>query len=189
MKEIVLLNKNCRGTKKNSFIEISLLIGSTANYAGDGPTRKDNCLSLNGIYIIKRSTRYHIEDINQDVLRRKFANCSININDEVIKVNQFYCEHLGNVAKYIERTPVRYLQLRNVITGQTYSEQANETIHMEETLQRTAISIPTSRKRKVSDRQYFNDALDEEAAVLENNSSGDIFENRQENIIRQASGK
>jgi len=171
MKKQFLLNINCRGTKKNSFIEISLLIGSTANYAGDGPTRKYNCLTLNGIHIIKRSSRYHVEDINQDVLREKFANCSININDEVIKVNEYYCEHLGNVAKYIEKTPVRYLQLRNAITGRTYSEQANDTVHMEETLQRTE-KIPASRKRKVSDRPSLNDALDEEAAVLENNSRG-----------------
>jgi len=39
--------------KNINIANISLQKGSSANYAGDGPSRKYGCLNLNGIYITK----------------------------------------------------------------------------------------------------------------------------------------
>ena len=113
--------------------DISLLIGSKANVAGDGPKVRINSLELNGFKIRCVKFRYYISEINEVVLREHFADNHIQIGDEVIKVNNEYCEHLRNVTKYIETTSVHCIHLRHVRTGEYYTE--TETI---------VTSIPTA---------------------------------------------
>jgi len=73
--------------------DISLLKGSAANYGGDGPTRRYGSLILNGLHIVKIACRYYV-----DVFRNRFPHSAIKVGDEVIKINQFYCEHLGHLG-------------------------------------------------------------------------------------------
>jgi len=101
--------------------EISRQIGSTANYAGDGPPKRFNSLNINGLKICKVGSRFHVADVNQHVLRSKFTNHIIHIGDEIIKLNEMYSEHLGNVTKYIESTQIQSMQLRNKISGNCYN--------------------------------------------------------------------
>ena len=67
--------------------EISLLIGSTANVAGDGPQIRANSLHLNGFKICRMEFRYYISEIKEDILNERFRNNHIQVGDEVIKVN------------------------------------------------------------------------------------------------------
>ena len=46
---------------------------------------------------------------------------------QVIQINGFYCEHLGNVSKYIETTDIQSMQLKNTSTGLLYNV-VNKTI-------------------------------------------------------------
>jgi len=79
------------------YTEITLLIGSVANYAGDGPRTRISSLELNGIEISKFAQRFYVNQINVTVLRNKFPNDAINIGDEVVKINDSYCEHIRNI--------------------------------------------------------------------------------------------
>ena len=81
------------------YCDISLLIGSSSNYAGDGPINRTNSLQLNGFKIVKIMPRFHISEINAELLSIKFPNNIINIGDEVVKLNNMYCEHIGNITK------------------------------------------------------------------------------------------
>jgi len=131
--------------------EISLLIGSTANFAGDGPRRVDS-LELNGFKIWKNSLRFYITELNENLLRAKFSNNSIQVGDEVLKLNGFYCEHLRNVTKYVETTIIHSMQLRKRITG----------IYYDVAQQNTNPDSTTQRKRSRRNRKYIitkNDIL------------------------------
>ena len=90
--------------------------------AGDGPKKRINSLLLNGFKIQCTKSRYYISEVNDNVLREHFPENHIHIGDEVIKLNNEYCEHLRNVTKYIETTRVESLNLRNVGTGEDYTE-------------------------------------------------------------------
>ena len=83
-----------------------------------------NSLHFNGIKIRCIESRYHISEINDDVLREHFPHNRIHIGDEVIKLNNEYCEHLRNVMKYIETTRIQSLNLRSARTGEDYAETA-----------------------------------------------------------------
>jgi len=108
------------------YCEISLLIGSSSNYAGDGPKTRINSLDLNGIKIVKSSLRYYITEINKYILDSIFPNNNINIGDEVIQLNYVYCEHIGNVTKYTETNEIRHIQLRSKICGQQFDVVINQ---------------------------------------------------------------
>jgi len=109
------------------YIEISLSIGSNANYAGDGPTARTNSLELNGFVISKFMHRYYIVQVNATVLRIKFPNNVINIGDEVIKVNDMYCEHVRNIKKLTETEQVRTIILKKGFGENRYTVTINET--------------------------------------------------------------
>ena len=81
-----------------------------------------NSLHFNGISMRCIESRYHISEINDDVLREHFPHNRIHIGDEVIKLNNEYCEHLRNVMKYIETTRIQSLNLRSARTGEDYAE-------------------------------------------------------------------
>ena len=110
----------------HSFKDISLLIGSGANYAGDGPTKRINSLHLNGFKIKKTDSRFYIEEINDAVLFTKYNTNAIHVGDEVIKLNDVYCEHIGNVRKYIETTKITMIYLRNKDSGICYAETMHD---------------------------------------------------------------
>ena len=101
-------------------LNISLLIGCSSNYAGDGPVTRTDSLQLNGFKIARIMLRYHISEINTELLSYIFSNNNINIGDEVIQLNNLYCEHIGNVTKYIESTIIHNIQIRSSINGCIY---------------------------------------------------------------------
>ena len=109
-----------------SFKDISLLIGSCANYAGDGPTKRINSLQLNGFKILKTGSRFYIDEINDAVLLTKYNTNAIHVGDEVIKLNDVYCEHIGNVRKYIETTQITKIYLRNKVSGICYTQSMQD---------------------------------------------------------------
>jgi len=147
---------------------VSLLKGSSANYAGDGPTRRYGCLNLNGIYVVKISSRYYVEEIYHNVIMDRFPSNSIKIGDEVIKVNQFYCEHLGNVSKYIEKTHIRYLELKSKLTGENYYEESHEASTIFENNEELAFqSIVTTNSSNVASRKR-------KRKIINNNGPGDV---------------
>ena len=98
------------------------LSSSVTNSAKCRPGIRANSLELNGFKIRCVKFRYYISEINEEVLRQHFADNHIQIGDEVIKVNNEYCEHLRNVTKYIETTSVHCIHLRHVRTGEYYTE-------------------------------------------------------------------
>jgi len=97
-------------------------------------TRRYGCLALNGLYVSKQSFRYFVEEINETVFRNKFRDSPIQIGDEVIKVNNLYCEHLGNVGKYLETTNISSLQMISKVTGEVYVDEdaSVHTINMDD---------------------------------------------------------
>jgi len=116
------------------YIEISLSIGSKANYTGDGPTARTNSLELNGFVISKFMHRYYIVQVNANVLRNKFPNNAINIGDEVIKINDMYCEHVRNIKKLIETEQVRTIMLKKGFGENRYTVTINETASINGTI-------------------------------------------------------
>jgi len=93
--------------------DISLLIGSTANYAGDGPVTRTNSLEVNGFIITRINLRFYVTEINRNVLDTIFPVSSICIGDEVMKLNDIYCEHIRNVTKYLETSQIRCITLKH----------------------------------------------------------------------------
>jgi len=73
-----------------------------------------------------------------------FLNNSIRIGDEVMKLNEIYCEHIGNVAKYIETTQLRSISLRNTLTQNCYTEYENHN----EILTSSQNSHPASQRKR-----------------------------------------
>ena len=135
-------------TIKFFYHAISLLIGSSSNYAGDGPTRRYNCLRLNGFYVEKRQGRFYVDEMFDDVLWNKFHAYAIKVGDEVIQLNNIYCEHLGTVAKYMGNYRIKSIQLRSKESGNCYYEQEveNETETIFE--QNTQASSSVQRKKR-----------------------------------------
>ena len=89
-----------------------------------------NSLQLNGFKVQCVESRYYISEVNDDVLREHFPENHIHIGDEVIKLNNEYCEHLRNVTKYIETTRVESLNLRSAATGEQYGETIRTSTEM-----------------------------------------------------------
>jgi len=109
---------------------------------------------LNGLYVVKKSFRYFVEEIYDAVFRDKFPNSRMKVGDEVIKINQFYCEHLGNVEKYIEKTAIRSLQMISTLTGEVYFDEdlTVDTLNVEDETTSTLLpnftATPSPQKRK-----------------------------------------
>jgi len=125
-------------------LDISLSIGSTANYAGDGPTTTTQAVDLNGFTVTKIALRYYIVTKNHHILGIKFPNNSIKIGDEVISLNDMYCEHIRNVRKYIERTKIHTIKLRSITTQQIYTETMHVQRGTEDSRQQTTNTTNTS---------------------------------------------
>jgi len=108
------------------YIDISLLIGSTSNYAGDGPTERVNSLDFNGFKVSKNGFRYYITHINETVLQTRFPHNNIHVGDEAIQLNGMYCQHIQNVAKYIETTDVNCISLKSTSTQIFFTEKRQQ---------------------------------------------------------------
>ena len=132
-------------------LNISLLIGCSSNYAGDGPVTRTDSLQLNGFKIARIMLRYHISEINTELLSYIFSNNNINIGDEVIQLNNLYCEHIGNVTKYIESTIIHNIQIRSSINGCIYVLTSMDRVQMynrDEIMQPSAVAINSTPRRK-----------------------------------------
>jgi hypothetical protein len=101
-----------------NYVDVSLLIGSSANYAGDGPSRQERSRRLNGISALRSHANYHVATIDEDILRAKFPENDIRVGDEIIKINDMYCESFRNVQSYIENNSIRNITLRNILYGE-----------------------------------------------------------------------
>jgi len=143
-----LLRTNCKAGKRQYsyipllnttysvfYIEISLLIGSSANFAGDGPMTRTNSLELNGLVISKIRLRYYVVQINANVLTMKFPNTVISIGDEVIKINDVYCEHIGNITKLIETKKIRSIMIRKGFGANTFTVTIHDITMVNEPLE------------------------------------------------------
>jgi len=142
-------------------LEISLSIGSTANYAGDGPTTTAQNVDLNGFTVTKIALRYYIVTKNHHILGIKFPNNSIKIGDEVISLNDMYCEHIRNVRKYIEMTHIHSIKLGSITTQQIYTESMHVQGGTENTGQQTLNTTNTTQtttvpKRRRDEGKRFN---------------------------------
>ena len=141
------------------FLDISLLIGCSSNNAGDGPVTRRDSLQLNGFKIARIMLRYHISEINVELLSYIFSYNNINIGDEVVQLNILYCEHIGNGTKYIESTIIHNIQIRSSITGCIYvltSRDRAEISNRDEIIPPTSVviySIPR-RKRKATNGKF-----------------------------------
>lgn len=132
--------------------DISRLIGSAANYAGDGPTKRYG--------IIKVSSRYYVDEIYDNIFRNRFPLSAIKVGDEVIKINQFYCEHLGHLSKYIEKTPITHIiQMISKVTGECFVEESsteNSSGHIYENHRQMINDLP----------RLYPDAMDEKGNAI-----------------------
>ena len=116
------------------YYNISLLIGSKANYAGDGPKRIENSFYGNGFKICCMESRYYISEVDENILAWNYPCNDIQIGDEVIKLNDTPCENLQNVQKYIKNNEIQCLNLRSIRTNQYYTERmARTNEHYDET--------------------------------------------------------
>ena len=132
-------------------LDISLLIGCSSNYAGDGPVTRTDSLQLNGFKIARIMLKYHISEINAELLRYIFSNNNINIGDEVVQLNNLYCEHIGNVTKYIESTIIHNIQIRSSINGCIYVLTSRDRVQMsnrDEIMQPSAVAMYSTPRRK-----------------------------------------
>jgi len=79
-------------------------------------TKRFNSFDVNGIKILKTTSnsarRFFIGEVNETTLEKRIPNNSIDVGDEVIQINNSYCEHIGNVSKYIETTHIKTIQLK-----------------------------------------------------------------------------
>ena len=80
-------------------------------------------LKLNGLHIAKKQTKFFIDEIYDDVLRKKFQAYRIKVGDEVIVINNIYCEHLRTVTKYVETNCIKNMRLKCKYSGLYYSEE------------------------------------------------------------------
>jgi len=71
----------------------------------------------------EKSFRYFVDEIHDTIFINKFPHSRVKVGDEVIKINEFYCQHLGNVGKYIENTAINYLQVISSVTGEVYNDE------------------------------------------------------------------
>ena len=80
----------------------------------------------------------------------KFRTHGIKVGDEVIQVNNIYCEHLGAVAKYVESNRIKNIQLKCQDSGNYYvvveDVQESEFIHNVPT--DVIDNVVTRKKRK-----------------------------------------
>jgi len=138
------------------YSDISLLIGSSSNYAGDGPKVRINSLELNGFKVEKSIFRYFVKEKNNYVLTSKFPGNSINIGDEIIQLNNLYCEHIGNVFKYIETTDIQHIQIKCKTTEQQYEILSNERErHNDDTsIQPAENSTNFAKRRRITRKIY-----------------------------------
>jgi len=134
-----------RHFNKRYHVDISLLVGSTANYAGDGPTVRSDSMLLNGLKIQKISMRYFVADINVYVLRAIFPNNNVKLGDEVISLNDIYCEHIRNVTKFIETTQISKICLKSALTQILYTEEKVQVNPV--SLTQSTFEVPEVRKR------------------------------------------
>jgi len=111
---------------KMFYQEISLLIGSSSNFAGDGPKTRVNSLELNGVKIVKTLLKYYVAEVRIAIFRKLFPHDSIQVGDEVIQLNNTYCEHIGNVSKYSETNNIYHIQIRNKTTGLLHNLNGNQ---------------------------------------------------------------
>ena len=110
----------------------------SANENSDGPTNRMDSIILNGIEIKKIKSRYYVTAINSTILTKKFPDNSVCVGNEVlyryhvillflififkvIQINGIYCEHFGNVSKYIQTTVIKNMQIKNSNTGLIYN--------------------------------------------------------------------
>ena len=70
----------------------------SANYAGDGPTKRVDSLILNGIEIKKIKSRFYITAINNTILCQKFPDNIVHVGNEV----RHYL--LANIEDYLRKT-------------------------------------------------------------------------------------
>jgi len=146
--------------------DISRLLGCAANYAGDGPTRRYGILQLNGIHIVKIPPRFYVDQIYQDVFSNRFPQSAIKVGDEVIKINQFYCEHLGNVSKYIEKTLVTSIQLRSKATGELFTESSSS-IDATNQFESPSSSLQLTTTRRSRKRQQVEINTSNETSIMD----------------------
>ena len=98
--------------------------------------------------------RYHISEINVELLNYLFSNNNINIGDEVVQLNNLYC-----VTKYIESTIIHNIQIRSSITGSIYiltSRDRAEMSNRDEIMPPSSVVINSTprRKRKAMNRKF-----------------------------------
>jgi len=134
------------------FMDISLTIGSGANFAGDGHPNNTNTKIQNGFRVCKIALRYYVSEKNHCILGLKFPNNSIKIGDEVISLNDKYCEHIRNVRKYIETIDIRTITLRSTTTQYIYTERMRDQLTAEEPIELNT-SIPSQSLRTTSQRK------------------------------------
>ena len=58
--------------------------------------------------------RFFVVEVNEVTLQKKGASNNVEVGDEVIQVNNLYCEHIRNVTKYIETTHISSIKLRKL---------------------------------------------------------------------------
>jgi len=56
-------------------------------------------------------------------LNIRFPNNNIRLRDEVISLNDIYCEHIRNVTKFIETTHIYKICLKHSLTQIVYTEE------------------------------------------------------------------
>lgn len=82
------------------------------NAEADAGLKRFNSLNVNGIKILKVASRFYVSEINEAILTKKIPTENIAVGDEVIQINNLYCEHIRNVCKYIETTHISSIQLK-----------------------------------------------------------------------------
>ena len=105
--------------------------------------------------------RYHISEINVELLNYLFSNNNINIGDEVVQLNNLYC-----VTKYIESTIIHNIQIRSSITGSIYiltSRDRAEMSNRDEIMPPSSVVINSTprRKRKAMNCKFVSFLLNE----------------------------
>jgi len=80
--------------------------------ADAGVTKRFNSLNVNGIKILKSASRFYVSEINEAILTEKMPTEDIVVGDEVIQINNLFCEHIRNVSKYIETNHISSIQLK-----------------------------------------------------------------------------
>ena len=87
---------------------------------------RQSSLVLNGIQVVKKNMHYYISNRDATIVQYTPANCP-HIGDRIIKIDQRYCELIGNVCKYIETHLVSQMLLK-AISGEEYIATRNQTV-------------------------------------------------------------